>query len=101
MLKPTSYPTTSNLNELQVDWQRLGGTDLFNPGAVKFEQALQLMKTFTQPWKDQLESETVQLKEALDRILASDVISPISVPATNNSAMDGFAFNSSVLINTK
>jgi molybdopterin molybdotransferase len=29
---------------------------------------------------------------ALDRVLAQDVVSPISVPPHDNSAMDGFAF---------
>jgi len=39
------------------------------------------------------EMETVGVFEALDRILAEDVISPISVPPHDNSAMDGFAFD--------
>jgi molybdopterin molybdotransferase len=37
--------------------------------------------------------ESLPLKECLGRILASDVLSPINVPANDNSAMDGFAFN--------
>ncbi len=37
-------------------------------------------------------SETVALAQALGRVLASDVISPIDVPAHDNSAMDGYAF---------
>jgi len=36
--------------------------------------------------------ETVPLTAALDRVLAADVISPIDVPAHDNSAMDGYAF---------
>ena len=36
--------------------------------------------------------DSVALMDALDRVLAVDVISPISVPAHDNSAMDGFAF---------
>lgn len=42
--------------------------------------------------------ETVALMEALDRVLAQDVVSPISVPAHDNSAMDGFAFAGSELV---
>jgi molybdopterin molybdotransferase len=38
--------------------------------------------------------EKLPLKQCLGRILANDILSPINVPATNNSAMDGFAFNS-------
>lgn len=36
--------------------------------------------------------QTVALADALGRVLAADVISPIDVPAHDNSAMDGFAF---------
>jgi molybdopterin molybdotransferase len=36
--------------------------------------------------------ETVPLTAALGRVLAADVISPIDVPAHDNSAMDGYAF---------
>lgn len=39
-----------------------------------------------------LEQETLPLLAAQDRILASDVIAPISVPPATNSAMDGYAF---------
>ncbi len=42
--------------------------------------------------------ETVALFDALDRVLAQDVVSPISVPAHDNSAMDGFAFAGSALV---
>ncbi len=37
-------------------------------------------------------SETVPLLAALGRVLAEDVVSPIDVPAHDNSAMDGYAF---------
>ncbi|MDP2007367.1 MAG: molybdopterin molybdotransferase MoeA [Rubrivivax sp.] len=36
--------------------------------------------------------ENVPLTQALGRVLATDVISPIDVPAHDNSAMDGYAF---------
>ncbi|MYM24007.1 molybdenum cofactor guanylyltransferase [Duganella sp. FT135W] len=35
--------------------------------------------------------ETLPLLAALDRVLAADIISPINVPAYDNSAMDGYA----------
>jgi len=41
--------------------------------------------------------ERLPLKQCLGRILANDILSPINVPATDNSAMDGFAFNSKAL----
>ena len=40
------------------------------------------------------ETEEVGLFEALGRVLARDVVSPISVPPHDNSAMDGYAFDS-------
>ena len=41
--------------------------------------------------------ETVALNQAIDRILAEDILSPIDVPAADNSAMDGFAFDGKCL----
>lgn len=45
-----------------------------------------LVRPVTQP-------ETVGIFQALGRVLAQDVISPISVPPHDNSAMDGYAFD--------
>ena len=42
-------------------------------------------------------SERVPLRDALARVLAEDVISPIDVPAHDNSAMDGYAFDGAAL----
>ncbi|CAN7441022.1 molybdopterin molybdotransferase MoeA [Trinickia sp. LjRoot230] len=41
--------------------------------------------------------ERVALHASLDRVLAEDVISPIDVPAHDNSAMDGYAFDGAML----
>ena len=41
--------------------------------------------------------ELVTLDQAINRILARDLLSPIDVPAADNSAMDGFAFNGNCL----
>jgi len=41
--------------------------------------------------------ETVAIGQALGRVLAVDVVSPIDVPAHDNSAMDGYAFASADL----
>jgi molybdopterin molybdotransferase len=43
------------------------------------------------------QQETLPLMQALGRILARDVVSPISVPPHDNSAMDGYAFRGSEL----
>lgn len=39
------------------------------------------------------------LRDSLNRVLHSDVISPLHVPAHNNSAMDGYAVNSRDIVN--
>lgn len=41
--------------------------------------------------------ETVSLDQAINRILAEDLLSPIDVPAADNSAMDGYAFDAQCL----
>ena len=41
--------------------------------------------------------DTVSLDQAINRVLAEDVLSPIDVPSADNSAMDGFAFNGQCL----
>ncbi len=43
------------------------------------------------------QSEALPLFQALDRVLAQDVISPVSVPPHDNSAMDGYAFHGAQL----
>lgn len=43
---------------------------------------------------------TAAIREALDQVLAADLLSPINVPAHDNSAMDGYAFNSSNIQNS-
>ena len=43
------------------------------------------------------EVETVGIFDALGRVLAHDVVSPLSVPPHDNSAMDGYAFDGSQL----
>ncbi|MDE2147116.1 MAG: molybdopterin molybdotransferase MoeA [Burkholderiales bacterium] len=41
--------------------------------------------------------ESVPLLQALGRVLAEDLVSPIDVPAHDNSAMDGYAFDGAAL----
>ena len=43
------------------------------------------------------DTQDVPIFEALNRVIAQDVISPIDVPPHDNSAMDGFAFNGAEL----
>ncbi len=63
-------------------------------GSLSVEQARQLILQHTQALSG---SQQLPVRNALDRILAEDLISPINVPACANSAMDGYAFVSADL----
>jgi molybdopterin molybdotransferase len=67
----------------------------YDPNALPVAQAQRIVQDFVQPI---LGVETVTIWQALGRVLAADVISPISVPAHDNSAMDGFAFQGADLL---
>jgi molybdopterin molybdotransferase len=66
----------------------------YDPQALRADTALQFLQTLVSPVTP---IETVELKAALGRVLAAPVVSPIDVPAHDNSAMDGFAFDGSLL----
>ncbi|WP_310627176.1 gephyrin-like molybdotransferase Glp [Limnohabitans sp.] len=68
----------------------------YDPQALRVDQVHAFLAQLVQPVSAD-ESQDVYLFDALGRVLAQDVISPISVPAHNNSAMDGFAFDASQL----
>jgi molybdopterin molybdotransferase len=71
--------------------QRLQGYD---PQALPAGHVNAFLAELVQPVAQQ---ETLPLMQALGRILAQDVVSPISVPPHDNSAMDGYAFRGSEL----
>jgi molybdopterin molybdotransferase len=60
----------------------------YDPDALPVRDAQRIIRDFVMP-VDGIEK--VALLSALDRVLAEDIISPISVPAHDNSAMDGYA----------
>jgi molybdopterin molybdotransferase len=66
----------------------------YDPKALPAHQVNAFLARLVQPVT---ETERVGVFAALGRVLAHDVISPISVPAHDNSAMDGFAFDSAAL----
>ncbi|HEV7618145.1 MAG TPA: gephyrin-like molybdotransferase Glp [Burkholderiaceae bacterium] len=66
----------------------------YDPNALPVAQAQQIIRQFVTP-VDAVEK--VALRAALDRVLATDIISPINVPAHDNSAMDGYALRSTDL----
>jgi molybdopterin molybdotransferase len=60
----------------------------YDPDALPVRHAQKIIGDFVTPIRS---VEKVALRSALDRVLAADIISPISVPAHDNSAMDGYA----------
>ncbi|MCX7230967.1 MAG: molybdopterin molybdotransferase MoeA [Burkholderiales bacterium] len=63
----------------------------FDPKAVPVARAREAIERFVEPVDC---VERVAIRSALDRVLARDVVSPIDVPAHDNSAMDGWAVRS-------
>lgn len=75
-------------------------TDCFSaPGLLNFEQALSNMLASIKPIGFD-DCETVTIENALGRVLAQDINSPLNVPPHDNSAMDGYAFAFESLIST-
>jgi molybdopterin molybdotransferase len=66
----------------------------YDPDALPVAQAQHIINEFITPVHA---VEQVAIRAALDRVLAADIISPINVPAHDNSAMDGYAFNGAAL----
>jgi molybdopterin molybdotransferase len=66
----------------------------YDPNALPVAAAQAIVRQWATPVAA---IERVALRDALDRVLAEDVISPIDVPAHDNSAMDGYAFDGAAL----
>jgi len=62
--------------------------DDYDPNSMPVDRARALIRQFLSPVTA---SERVHIRVALDRVLAQDVVSPITVPGHDNSAMDGWA----------
>ncbi len=68
--------------------------DPIEPELLPVAVALQRMQQQVEPITDSID---VPLRDSLHHVLATDIISPIQVPAYTNSAMDGYAINSADL----
>ncbi len=66
----------------------------YDPQALPVAAAQAVIERFVVPVAGR---ERLPLREALGRVLAADVMSPIDVPAHDNSAMDGYAVRASDL----
>ena len=61
----------------------------YDPQALSASAVNEFLARLVRPVTD---TQSLPLFEALDRVLAQEVISPVSVPPHDNSAMDGYAF---------
>lgn len=62
--------------------------EAFTSGLLALEQALQSMLALVSPL---VQTEIVSLEQAAGRITATNITSPLDVPAFANAAMDGYA----------
>ena len=62
--------------------------DDYDPNSMPVERARELIRRFLVPVTV---TERVHVRQALGRVLAEDVVSPVDVPGHDNSAMDGWA----------
>ncbi len=72
----------------------LSCADDYDPNSLPVERARQLILSLVEPATG---CERVFVRQALDRVLAADVIAPLDVPAHDNSAMDGYAIRAADL----
>ena len=66
----------------------------YDPQALPAQSVLAFLERLVTPLTD---TEVVNLLDAPGRVLAQDIVSSISVPPHDNSAMDGYAFAGSIL----
>jgi molybdopterin molybdotransferase len=66
----------------------------YDPQALSADAVNEFLARLVEPVT---QTESVGIFDALDRVLAQDLISPISVPAHDNSAMDGYALDGALL----
>lgn len=66
----------------------LSSADDYDPNSMQVEKARSHIRAFLAPVTA---VERLNIRAALERVLAEDVISPVNVPQHDNSAMDGYA----------
>jgi len=76
------------MNDPVQNLRALSCADDFDPNSMPVAKARELIARFLQPVTA---TERLSVRAALGRVLAEDVVSPLNVPAHDNSAMDGYA----------
>jgi len=82
------------MNEPVRDTRAISRADDYDPNSMPVEKAREVIARFLAPVTA---TERVGLRAALGRVLAENVVSPLNVPAADNSAMDGYAVRFSEL----
>jgi molybdopterin molybdotransferase len=68
--------------------QTVSCLDDYDPNALRVDKAVEAIRACLSPVT---KTEPVEIRKALGRVLAEDIVPSINVPAHDNSAMDGFA----------
>ena len=67
----------------------------YDPQALSADAVGEFLQRLVEPVE---QIEAIETRDALGRVLAADLVSPISVPPHDNSAMDGYAFDGAQLV---
>ena len=76
------------MNDPAQNLRALSCADDYDPNSMPVAKAREVIARFLQPVTA---TERLSVRAALGRVLAENVVSPLSVPAHDNSAMDGYA----------
>src|SRR5688500_9827916 len=76
------------MNDPLKDASALSCADDYDPNSMPVDKAREVIARFLVPVTA---TERMHVRAALGRVLAADVISPLDVPPSDNSAMDGYA----------
>jgi molybdopterin molybdotransferase len=76
------------MNDPVRNLRALSCADDYDPNSMPVAKAREVIARFLSPVTA---TERVNVRAALGRVLAEDVVSPLNVPAHDNSAMDGYA----------
>jgi molybdopterin molybdotransferase len=76
------------MNDPAQNLRALSCADDYDPNSMPVAKAREVIARFLSPVTA---TERLNVRAALGRVLAEDVISPLNVPAHDNSAMDGYA----------
>ena len=68
--------------------QTVSCLDDYDPNALRVDKALEAIRACLSPITA---AENIEIRRALGRVLAQDIVPAINVPAHDNSAMDGYA----------